>query len=89
MTTLGFGDIKVEPSSFWGHICIIVQVIIGYFMLGAIVTRFGVAFQSEGPPNRSRYVKTKKDSFSYWMSILVCTTMIIILSGIIIATVHC
>jgi len=49
MTTLGFGDMKAYPYSNWGHICLIFQVLLGYVLLGALVTRFAVLFTSSGP----------------------------------------
>ena len=49
MTTLGFGDIYANPQSFWGHILLSVQVILGYVLLGALVTRFAVLFTAGGP----------------------------------------
>lgn len=44
MTTLGFGDMHANCRSFFGHLFLTVQVILGYVMLGALVTRFGVLF---------------------------------------------
>jgi len=49
MTTLGFGDMKAYPYSNWGHICLIFQALLGYGLLGALVTRFAVLFTSSGP----------------------------------------
>ena len=49
MTTLGFGDIHAHPESAWGHVLLMLQVALGYVLLGAIITRLGVAFTSEGP----------------------------------------
>jgi len=49
MTTLGFGDIYANAQSFWGHILLSVQVILGYVLLGALVTRFAVLFTAGGP----------------------------------------
>jgi hypothetical protein len=49
MTTLGFGDIRANPKSVSGHILVTTQVIWGYFLLGAIVTRLGILFTSGGP----------------------------------------
>jgi len=46
MTTLGFGDMYANCQSFWGHLLLTVQVILGYVLLGALVTRFGVLFTS-------------------------------------------
>jgi len=49
MTTLGFGDICANPRSIWGHILVTLQVVWGYFLLGAIVTRLGILFTAGGP----------------------------------------
>ena len=49
MTTLGFGDIAANPDSWQGQVLLMVQVIFGYVLLGALVTRFAVLFTSGGP----------------------------------------
>ncbi len=49
MTTLGFGDIRANPRSILGHLLVIIQVIWGYFLLGALITRLGILFTSGGP----------------------------------------
>jgi uncharacterized protein YjbI with pentapeptide repeats len=49
MTTLGLGDIRSNPKSVFGHIFIIFQVVWGYILLGAIITRLGILFTSGGP----------------------------------------
>ena len=49
MTTLGFGDVHAYPNSFWGHIVLSAQVLVGYFLLGALITRFGIMFTSKAP----------------------------------------
>ncbi len=49
MTTLGFGDMCANSGSILGHIFLIVQVIFGYVLLGALVTRFAVLFTAGGP----------------------------------------
>jgi len=46
MTTLGFGDISANPLSYWGHGIVGLQVLIGYVLLGALITRFAILFQS-------------------------------------------
>ncbi|MGD2093529.1 MAG: ion channel [Phycisphaerales bacterium] len=51
-TTLGFGDMYAKAQSFWGHILLGVQVILGYVLLGALVTRFAVLFTSGGPAGK-------------------------------------
>ena len=44
MTTLGFGDIAANPDSWAGQTLLMAQVILGYVLLGALVTRFAVLF---------------------------------------------
>lgn len=46
MTTLGFGDMYAEKGSMAGHILLMLQVLLGYVFLGALVTRFGVLLNS-------------------------------------------
>lgn len=52
MTTLGFGDIAANPDSWQGQVLLMVQVIFGYVLLGALVTRFAVLFTSGGPAGK-------------------------------------
>jgi len=52
MTTLGFGDMYANAQSIWGHILLSVQVILGYVLLGALVTRFAVLFMAGGPAGK-------------------------------------
>ena len=49
MTTLGFGDMYANAHSIWGHILLSIQVILGYVLLGALITRFAVLFRGGGP----------------------------------------
>jgi hypothetical protein len=49
MTTLGFGDMYTNAHSIWGHVLLSIQVILGYVLLGALVTRFAVLFTAGGP----------------------------------------
>lgn len=49
MTTLGFGDMHANPGSYWGHILLSLQVLIGYVLLAAMVTRLAVLFTGLGP----------------------------------------
>ncbi|MHC4644477.1 MAG: pentapeptide repeat-containing protein [Planctomycetota bacterium] len=53
MTTLGFGDMYANPHSFLrglsGNILLALQVILGYVLLGALVTRVAVLFTAGGP----------------------------------------
>jgi len=51
-TTLGFGDMYANAQSVWGHILLSVQVILGYVLLGALVTRFAVLFTAGGPAGK-------------------------------------
>ncbi len=48
-TTLGFGDMYARAQSICGHILLSLQVILGYVLLGALVTRFAVLFTAGGP----------------------------------------
>ncbi|MFH1153283.1 MAG: pentapeptide repeat-containing protein [Pseudomonadota bacterium] len=61
MTTLGFGDMcarktisAVMDPAYWrtilGHCLIMMQVIVGYVILGALVTRLSMLFTSEDAP---------------------------------------
>jgi uncharacterized protein YjbI with pentapeptide repeats len=60
MTTLGFGDIYAAPASWQGHIVLIVQVLLGYVLLGALITRFGIMFTSKTPCPKVPRAKKKK-----------------------------
>ncbi len=63
MTTLGFGDMYAAEDSIGGHILLMVQVLLGYILLGALVTRFAVLFTAGGPAgtftNNKKQEKTK------------------------------
>ena len=52
MTTLGFGDIAANPDSWAGQAILMAQVILGYVLLGALVTRFAVLFTAGGPAGK-------------------------------------
>lgn len=52
MTTLGFGDMYANAKSIWGHLLLTIQVIFGYVLLGALVTRFAVLFTAGGPAGK-------------------------------------
>ncbi len=45
----GFGDMYAQANSVWGHFLLMIQVLLGYVMLGALVTRFAVLFTAGGP----------------------------------------
>ena len=49
MTTLGFGDMHANCRSFLGHFLLTFQVLLGYVLLGAVVTRLAVLFTADGP----------------------------------------
>lgn len=68
MTTLGFGDIHAaESADLWGFLgCLFLsfQVITGYVLLGALVTRLGILFTSDAPaakPTRGRAKVKRSD----------------------------
>jgi len=46
--TLGFGDMYANKGSIGGDVILAVQVILGYVLLGALVTRFAVLFPAGG-----------------------------------------
>lgn len=52
MTTLGFGDMYANCQSLLGHVLLTLQVLLGYVLLGAIVTRLAILFGSGGPSAR-------------------------------------
>ncbi|MHC4169460.1 MAG: pentapeptide repeat-containing protein [Planctomycetota bacterium] len=52
MTTLGFGDIAANPDSWLGQTLLMVQVLLGYVLLAALVTRFAVLFTAGGPAGK-------------------------------------
>ncbi len=52
MTTLGFGDMYANKDSIAGHVLLILQVILGYVLLGALITRFAVLFTAGGPAGK-------------------------------------
>ncbi len=60
MTTLGFGDMYANAQSIWGHILLSLQVILGYVLLGALVTRFAVLFTAGGPAGKFADEKKEK-----------------------------
>jgi hypothetical protein len=60
MTTLGFGDMHANETSIWGHVLLTFQVILGYVLLGALVTRFAVLFSAGGPAGKFSPTKTKE-----------------------------
>jgi len=61
MTTLGFGDMYANAHSVAGHILLSLQVILGYVLLGALVTRFAVLFTAGGPAGKFAEPEGRKD----------------------------
>ncbi|MFH1731352.1 MAG: pentapeptide repeat-containing protein, partial [Planctomycetota bacterium] len=67
MTTLGFGDLHAHARSLAGHVLLTLQVLMGYLLLGALVTRFAVLFEAGGPagkftPRTKRRKKRRKSA---------------------------
>jgi uncharacterized protein YjbI with pentapeptide repeats len=50
MTTLGFGDVYADPNSLMGYVLLSCQVIMGYVLLGILITRVSVLFTSNEIP---------------------------------------
>jgi len=59
--TFGLGDMQANPQSICGHILIGIQVLSGYVLLGALVTRFAVLFTAGGPAGKFADEKEQKD----------------------------
>ncbi|MHC4460300.1 MAG: pentapeptide repeat-containing protein [Planctomycetota bacterium] len=52
MTTLGFSGMHANAQSFFGHLLLTVQMLLGYALLGALVARFAVMFRAGGPAGK-------------------------------------
>ena len=52
MTTLGFGDIHANPDSWPGQLLLMIQVILGYIILGALVAYLGIIWTRDGPAGK-------------------------------------
>ncbi len=52
MTTLGFGDMYAAPGSIAGYFLLMLQVLLGYVLLGALITRLSILFTAEGPSGK-------------------------------------
>ncbi len=70
MTTLGFGDMYAQGQSIFGHLLLMLQVLLGYVLLGALVTRFGILFTSglisgefKSREDRGQKTKDRKSDF--------------------------
>jgi len=60
MTTLGFGDMHVNAQNYsWGwwagHLLLSLQVLLGYILLGALITRFAILFTTGAPADSSDF----------------------------------
>jgi len=49
MTTLGLGEMYAKNSSLLAHILLSTQVMVGYMIIGALITRFAIMFSGAGP----------------------------------------
>ncbi len=58
--TVGFTNMHASAHSFWAHILVGFQMILGFVLLGALVTRFAVLFAAGGPAGRFADVKGQK-----------------------------
>jgi hypothetical protein len=47
--TVGFTNMHANAHSFWAHILVGLQMILGFVLLGALVTRFAILFTAGGP----------------------------------------
>lgn len=59
MITLGFGNMNAHPDSFWGNTMVSFQIISGYVILAALVTRISMLFNSGGPALALRKTRRK------------------------------
>lgn len=66
MTTLGFGDMHANSQSLLGHLLLTLQVLLGYVLLGALVTRFAVLFTAGGPAGKFADEKTLRQRLKEW-----------------------
>ncbi len=60
--TIGFGDMYANSQSIFGHILLIFQAILGYVLLGALITRLAVLFTGEGPAGKFADEKKKEST---------------------------
>ena len=74
MTTLGFGDIAANPDSHCGQIILTVQVILGYVILGVLITRLAVLFTGDGPAGE--FAKDEKKIFQTGYSSVTSSCMV-------------
>lgn len=58
MITLGLGNLNAHSGSFVGYTAVGMQIVIGYMILAALVSRIAILFDSDGP--RIAHKKTYK-----------------------------
>ena len=58
--TVGFTNMHANAHSFWAHILVSMQMILGFVLLGALVTRFAVLFTAGGPAGKFADEKKEK-----------------------------
>jgi len=56
--TVGFTNMHANAHSLWAHIFVSLQMILGFVLLGALVTRFAVLFTAGGPAGKFADEKT-------------------------------
>jgi uncharacterized protein YjbI with pentapeptide repeats len=52
MVMIGTGDISASPDRVLGQVLLVLQVILGYVLLAALVTRFAILFTAGGPAGK-------------------------------------
>ncbi|MFA5252702.1 MAG: hypothetical protein WC454_08990, partial [Phycisphaerae bacterium] len=55
--TVGFTNMHANAHSMWAHILVGLQMILGFVLLGALVTRFAVLFTVGGPADTERIIR--------------------------------
>jgi hypothetical protein len=60
--TVGFTNMHANAHSFWAHILVSLQMILGFVLLGALVTRFAVLFTAGGPAGKFADENKKEDA---------------------------
>jgi hypothetical protein len=60
--TVGFTNMHANAHSMWAHILVSLQMILGFVLLGALVTRFAVLFTAGGPAGKFADENKKEDA---------------------------
>jgi uncharacterized protein YjbI with pentapeptide repeats len=60
--TVGFTNMHANAHSMWAHILVSLQMILGFVLLGALVTRFAVLFTAGGPTGKFADKNKKEDA---------------------------